>query len=177
VAAAVILPDSFDHQDIDDSKKLSAQDRDKAFEIITQAALQWSYAVKSPSEVDSLNPLGASMLAMAEALNKLKFAPALALVDGNKSPILSCSVRTVVHGDAKSLSIAAASIIAKVIRDRLMDQEHLRYPEYGFDQHKGYGTKKHLKALAEFGPCPIHRLTYRGVLKDPPNKRPSQTLF
>jgi ribonuclease HII len=175
VAAAVMLPEDFDHIGIDDSKKLSCPQRNEAFELITKRAVKWAYALKTPREVDDLNPLRASLEAMAEALNKLGAVPALALVDGNQTPLLCCPVKTVVHGDAKSLSIAAASIVAKVVRDRLMDKEHERYPQYGFDRHKGYGTKKHLQAIAEFGPSPIHRLTYRGVRKDSPEKGSGQT--
>jgi ribonuclease HII len=164
VAAAVILDPGKDYPGIDDSKRLKEEDREKAFAIITDNALAFSYAIKSPSEVDRYNPLGASLLAMVEAFDNLTLKAQLALVDGNKLPALNCRAVAVVHGDALSLSIAAASIVAKVVRDRLMLEQHKLYPGYGFDQHKGYGTQKHLEALSRLGPSPIHRLTYRGVL-------------
>ncbi|MDR3135293.1 MAG: ribonuclease HII [Deltaproteobacteria bacterium] len=163
VAAAVILPEGFDHGGINDSKKLSTQGREKAYETIVAKALHWAFEVVSPAEVDRLNPLAASMLAMAKALGKLPVTPVLALVDGNKCPSLGCPCQAVVKGDSFSLSIASASIVAKVTRDRLMMEEHARYPQYGFDRHKGYGTKGHLEAIAKHGPSPVHRLTYRGV--------------
>ncbi|MDR0622532.1 MAG: ribonuclease HII [Deltaproteobacteria bacterium] len=168
VAAAVILPEGFDCAEINDSKKLSALDREKAFKIVTSNALHWAFEVIGPAEVDRLNPLAASMLAMAESLAKLPVKPKLALVDGNRCPETGCHCLAVVKGDSKSLSIAAASIVAKVIRDNLMLEEHKRFPAYGFDRHKGYGTKEHLRALAEHGPSPIHRLSYRGVRPETP---------
>jgi ribonuclease HII len=180
VAGAVILPENFDHKGINDSKMLSANDRAKAFEVIISQALHWAYAVMSPAQVDELNPLGASMRAMAEAVAKFPIKPALALVDGDKSFFLDCPFKTVVKGDSKSLSIAAASIVAKVVRDRLMDEEHTRYPVYGFDRNKGYGTKKHLEALAKYGPSPIHRVSFRGVRPEVPPEpgvRRGPTLF
>ncbi|MDR2301545.1 MAG: ribonuclease HII [Deltaproteobacteria bacterium] len=181
VAAAVMLPEGFDCQLINDSKKLKESEREKAFEIIASKALHWAYEVISPADVDRLNPLAASMLAMARSLSKLPQKPKLALVDGNKCPRVDCPVLAVVKGDSKSLSIAAASIVAKVIRDRLMVKEHSLFPNYGFDRHKGYGTKEHLKAIEKFGPSPIHRLSYRGVKKDPPKgpkpAKPHPTLF
>ncbi|MDR1677219.1 MAG: ribonuclease HII [Deltaproteobacteria bacterium] len=181
VAAAVILPDDFDHPGINDSKKLSADEREKAFDIITSKAVQWAYTVISPAEVDILNPLVASMQAMSASLSKLSIKPKLALADGNKCPLVDCPCQSVIKGDSKSLSIASASIVAKVIRDRLMIEEHARYPLYGFDRHKGYGTKAHLSALSNYGPSPIHRLSYRGVLpKDQgkvANPKSGPTLF
>jgi ribonuclease HII len=164
----VILPEDFDHKLIDDSKKLKAETLKQAFDLITSKAINWSYALRTPKEVDELNPLWASMSAMGELLESFQPRPALALVDGNKLPISQVKLKAVVHGDAKSLSIAAASIIAKVIRDQLMDEEHARYPQYGFNKHKGYGTKEHLETLARYGPSPIHRLTFRHV-------RPNET--
>ncbi|MDR1545846.1 MAG: ribonuclease HII [Deltaproteobacteria bacterium] len=163
VAAAVVLPDSFDDPAVNDSKKLGPQERETAFELVTRQALAWAYAVKSPQEVDRLNPLKASMTAMAEALAALPLRPLLALVDGDQAPRLPCQTLTVVRGDGRSLSVAAASIVAKVVRDRLMLEEHRRWPDYGFDRHKGYGTAEHLRALARLGPSPIHRRSFRGV--------------
>ena len=171
VAAAVILPSDFDHEKVNDSKKLSAKERDMAYDIIAEAAVAFSFSVKSSEDVDALNPFKASMTAMAEALAALKVAPAFALVDGDKLPELPIRARAVVSGDATSLCVAAASIVAKVTRDRLMLEAHALYPEYGFDRHKGYGTKDHLAALAKHGPCPIHRLTFRGVKPGPPKSR------
>jgi ribonuclease HII len=163
VAAAVIVDLELDWAGVDDSKKLSPERREELYELIVTRAQAVASAVKSPQEVDRLNPLGASLAAMAEAFAALSLTPALALVDGNQKPALPCPAVATPHGDALSLSIAAASIVAKVTRDRLMLLEHAKYPQYGFDRHKGYGTREHLAALAEFGPCPIHRLTYRGV--------------
>ncbi|MDR2366557.1 MAG: ribonuclease HII [Deltaproteobacteria bacterium] len=178
VAAAVILPEDFDCAGIDDSKKLSPAGREEAYALIVERALHWAFEVISPGDVDRLNPLAASMLAMAASLAKLPVRPRLALVDGNRCPELGCPCQAVVKGDSRSLSIAAASIVAKVTRDRLMAEEHDRYPEYGFARHKGYGTKEHLRAIAEFGPSPIHRLSYRGVLpKDPAAPKGGPTLF
>jgi ribonuclease HII len=118
------------------------------------------------------------MLAMGQALEKLLVAPVLALADGNKRPKASCPVMSVVKGDSRSLSIAAASIVAKVTRDRLMMEEHARYPQYGFDRHKGYGTKGHLEALRTHGPSPIHRLSFRGVRPEGPARpKDGPTLF
>jgi ribonuclease HII len=114
--------------------------------------------------VDRLNPLAASLEAMAEAYAALSLKPALALVDGPFKPNLAGDSRAIPHGDSLSLAIAAASIVAKVTRDRLMLKADADYPEYGFARHKGYGVKEHLAALAKYGPCPLHRLTYRGVL-------------
>jgi len=173
VAAAVILDPRENYPGVDDSKRLKEEEREKAFDIIADKALAFSYAVKSPAEVDKFNPLVASLMAMNEAFGNLSLKANLALVDGNKLPILNCRSVAVEHGDALSLSIAAASIVAKVVRDRLMLEQHKLYPSYGFDQHKGYGTKKHLEALSRLGPSPIHRLTYRGVL--PPTE--SERLF
>ncbi|MDR1656874.1 MAG: ribonuclease HII [Deltaproteobacteria bacterium] len=168
VAAAVILPESFDHQAINDSKKLTPESRLEAFQLVTSKAVSWAYSVKTSAEVDSLNPLRASLSAMGEAIDQLEPRPKLGLVDGNQLFESSVPLKYVVGGDAKSLSIAAASIVAKVIRDRIMDELHLVYPQYGFDRHKGYGTREHLKALELYGPTPVHRMTYKGV-------RPVQT--
>ena len=163
VAAAVILPPGLDLQGIDDSKKLNAEKRQAAFQIICQHALAFSYCEISAAQVDLLNPLGASLLAMSQAASQLKIRPDLLLVDGNKKPQSTIPVECVVKGDSKSLSIAAASIVAKVIRDNLMLEAHQKWPQYGFQKHKGYGTKEHLAALAQYGPAPCHRLSYRGV--------------
>ncbi|MDR2456363.1 MAG: ribonuclease HII [Deltaproteobacteria bacterium] len=174
VAAAVILPPDFDSRFVADSKKLSPKAREKAFELVARSALALAFSVKTAAEVDSLNPLRASMLAMAESLEKLSVSPAFALFDGNCLPDTPVRGRAVVSGDALSLCVAAASIVAKVTRDNLMMEAHRAYPEYGFDVHKGYGTKSHLAALERHGPCPIHRLSFRGTAKPAP---PANRLF
>lgn len=168
VAAAVILDPERDYPGVADSKKLSPEAREKAFEIITDRALAWAWAALEAEEVDRLNPLGAAMRAMGQALAGLGIAPALVLVDGNSQPETNLPTRLIVKGDARSRSIGAASIVAKVLRDRMMLQWHQDYPQYGFDRHKGYGTAEHLAAIGRHGPCPCHRLTFRGVRPEPP---------
>jgi ribonuclease HII len=171
VAAAVILPRDFDSPAIDDSKKLSEEKRESAYSLITSAASSWAVSIKSAADVDALNPLGAALAAMAEAFARLDPRPVFALVDGNKLPVLPVRARPVVSGDALSLCVAAASIVAKVTRDRLMVEAHALYPEYRFDQHKGYGTREHLILIKRHGACPIHRLTFRGTVPPPPSPR------
>lgn len=168
VAAAVILDPKVNYPGLGDSKKLSPAARDKAFDLICAKAVAWAWAAVEAPEVDRLNPLASSMLAMCQAVAKLKPQPSLVLVDGNSKPSLSQTVVAVVKGDAKSLSIGAASILAKVIRDRMMLDWHKAFPQYDFDRHKGYGTAAHLAALRLHGPCPCHRLSYRGVLEENP---------
>ncbi len=163
VAAAVILDPNQAYPGVGDSKKLSALERGKAFEIIVSRAVVWAWTGVEASEVDRLNPLRAALLAMRRAVAALVIRPALVLVDGNVKPDLEVPARTLVRGDERSLSIGAASILAKVTRDRLMVEWHGRYPQYNFDQHKGYGTKKHYEALRLYGPSPCHRLSFRGV--------------
>jgi ribonuclease HII len=164
VAAAVILEHGVDYPGVDDSKKLSHEERVQVAALIKEKALDWTIVFKSPKEVDEMNPLRATLTAMAEAYQRLKIRPATVLVDGNIKPLITnCPMYCIVRGDSKSLSIAAASIIAKVARDEIMLEEHNKYPKYGFDRHKGYGTKEHLLALKHYGPCEIHRLSYRSV--------------
>jgi ribonuclease HII len=170
VAAAVILDPLKEYPGVDDSKKLSHDERMELAVLIKENALSWSIASKTAKEVDELNPLQATLMAMTEAFNGLRVKPLVVLVDGKMRPPIEGAVVPVVKGDAKSLSIAAASILAKVARDTYMLEAHAQYPQYGFHRHKGYGTKEHLLALAHFGPSPIHRLTYRSVL--PPVTRP-----
>jgi len=167
VAAAVILDPAIEYPGLGDSKKLSAAAREKAFDLIAAHAVCWAWAAVEAPEVDRLNPLRAALLAMRQAVEALSTRPSLVLVDGNQHPELDIPIRTVVKGDAKSLSIGAASIMAKVTRDRIMLDWHARYPQYGFDRHKGYGTAVHLAALRRHGPCPGHRLSFRGVLEEP----------
>ncbi len=163
VAAAVILDPAADYPGLDDSKKLTPAARDAAYDLIVARAVAWAWAAVEAPEVDRLNPLGAALLAMRRAVGQLTPAPAQVLVDGNQRPDLPVPAHTLVKGDGRSLSIAAASIVAKVTRDRMMLDWHTQYPQYGFDRHMGYGTKVHLEALRRHGPCPIHRLSFRGV--------------
>ncbi len=164
VAAAVILDPGVEYPGLGDSKKLSPAARDRAFDLIVARSLGWAWAAIEAPEVDRLNPLAAAMLAMSRAVAALPLRPALVLVDGNTRPDLEMPAETVVRGDARSQSIGAASIMAKVIRDRIMLEWHERHPQYGFDRHKGYGTAAHYEALRRHGPSPCHRLTFRGVL-------------
>ena len=159
-AAAVTLPRSLRIDGLDDSKKLSAAKRERLYDVIVGAAEGWAVAFASVEEIEKLNILGATFLAMNRAIEQLPFLPDLCLIDGNRSSGIRCANRTIVGGDGKCADIAAASIIAKVTRDRLMDEMAKQYPEYGFDRHKGYGTKAHYAALREYGPCPIHRPSF-----------------
>ncbi len=166
VAAAVILDPAAEYPGVTDSKKMKAAAREEAYQLIDGRALAWAWAAVEAEDVDRLNPLQAAMLAMRLAVEKLSLAPGFLLVDGNYPPEIPIPLKTVVKGDFRSLSIGAASIMAKVTRDRIMLDWHRRYPQYGFNSHKGYGTAVHLKALAECGPSPCHRLTFRGVRPD-----------
>jgi ribonuclease HII len=163
VAAAVILDPGAEYPGAGDSKKIKPRAREKAFDLIRERALAWAWAEVPAAEVDRLNPLRASLLAMARAVAGLNPPPALVLADGNFAPETAMPARAVIRGDGLSLSIGAASVLAKVIRDRLMLEWHARHPQYGFDRHKGYGTAEPLAALRRHGPCPCHRLTFRGV--------------
>ncbi len=164
-AAAVILDPSAPGLPLDDSKKLSARSRSQLFdEIMTHHRV--GIALASVEEIDELNILAASHLAMRRALAALgQPVPDMALVDGNRDPGLGIGTRLIIGGDGQSMSIAAASIMAKVTRDRIMDDLALTYPAYGFDRHKGYGTKAHYLALLEHGPCPVHRKTFAPIHK------------
>lgn len=159
-AAAVILPRGLDIPGLNDSKKLTAKRREALYDIITEQALAYGIAFASEQEIDEINILQATFLAMERAMAQLAPPPELALIDGNRSKDFGLPVRTIVKGDSLSASIAAASILAKVTRDRLMEQYDEQYPQYGFAVHKGYGTKRHYAALREYGPCPIHRQTF-----------------
>jgi len=163
VAAAVVLDNSSIPAMINDSKQLTANRRDLAYDEVIKSALSWSAFAVSPVKIDSINILQATMLAMSDSIGRLHLDPDLVLIDGNKAPETNVDCETVVKGDAKSACIAAASIIAKVTRDRIMLEMHSRYPEYGFDENKGYGSQSHLDALNENGVTPIHRKTYRPV--------------
>ena len=159
-AAAVILPQGWDHPYLNDSKRVTPRRRDLLYEAITQEALAWSVAWAEPEEIDAINILQARMLAMERAIQGLSIPPDLALTDGNRSAGITAPNQTVVGGDGKSASIAAASILAKVSRDRYMVEMDGVYPQYGFAQHKGYPTKLHYQRLRQYGPCPIHRRSF-----------------
>lgn len=159
-AAAVILPKGCEIEGINDSKKLSEKKRNALFDIITKKALAYSVAWATPAEIDAINVLQATFLAMRRAVEGLAIQPAIALIDGNQMPPLLLPARTIIRGDAVSASIAAASVLAKVSRDRLMLEVDEQYPEYRFAAHKGYGTKVHYQMLALYGPSPVHRQTF-----------------
>lgn len=159
-AAAVILPRGLDIAGLDDSKKLSDRRRRELYDVITGAAAAYAIALVDQERIDEINILQATFRAMEEAVAKLSPQPDLALVDGNREPVLSIPCETIVGGDGKCASIAAASILAKVTRDRLMEELDRQYPEYGFAVHKGYGTRRHYEALRQYGPCPIHRQSF-----------------
>ena len=146
---------------IDDSKRLSPRTRESLFLAVTEAAEAVSIGIATSLEIDRLNILRATHLAMRRAVEGLGLAPALALVDGNSDPGFPCPTRCVVRGDSRVFSISAASVIAKVARDVIMESIHSRYPHYGFDTNKGYPTPSHYRALACNGPCPVHRRSYR----------------
>ena len=167
VAAAVIFPPGYAHPGIRDSKKLSPAKRERLYPLIGRDAVAWAVARASHEEIDSVNILRASLLAMRRAVEALAVPPDFLLVDGNHR--VSCDVpqETLVGGDDRCLSIAAASILAKVARDRMMEEYERLYPGYGFSSHKGYPTRDHLSAIRLLGPSPIHRRTFRGVRTDP----------
>ncbi len=160
VAAACILPDGFEIEGLNDSKKLSEKKREKLFDIIINNAVCYSIASASVEEIEDLNILNAAVLAMNRAVDGLEIKPDLALIDGNTSRGFSIETKTVVGGDAISPSIAAASILAKVTRDRMCYDFDKTYPQYGFAKHKGYGTKMHIDALKQYGVTPIHRPSF-----------------
>lgn len=159
-AAAVILPRGLEIEGLNDSKKLSEKKRDKLFDAICAEAVSYGIAFASVEEIEEINILNAAMLAMNRAIERLSVKPALALVDGNRNSAIKMPSRCVVKGDAKCADIAAASILAKVTRDRYMLEMAEKYPEYHFEKHKGYGTKLHYEALHEYGPCEIHRPSF-----------------
>ena len=159
-AAAVILPEGLEIPGLNDSKKLTDKKRRELFPIIEGQALAYGIGWASQEEIDDINILQATFLAMSRAVEQLNIRPDLALVDGNRAPTLDLPVETVVKGDSLSASIAAASVLAKVSRDDLMLRMAEEYPGYGFEVHKGYGTKAHYEALRTFGPSPIHRRTF-----------------
>ncbi len=163
-AAAVILPEGLELPHLNDSKQVTAKRRDILFDQIREQALAWSVAAVSAEEIDRIDILNARIKAMQAAIDGLTTAADYALIDGNRDHGSRCAVviphETIVHGDSRSASVAAASILAKVSRDRYMEKLAEEYPEYGFDRHKGYGTKLHYAALDAYGPCAIHRRSF-----------------
>lgn len=159
-AAAVILPKHLQIPGLGDSKKLTDKKRRELFPVIQQQAIAYGIGFASEQEIDEINILQATFLAMRRALDQLSVRPDLTLIDGNRETDFGLPVRTVVKGDSLSANIAAASILAKVSRDNVMLKLAQDYPQYGFDIHKGYGTKAHYQALRDFDPCPIHRRTF-----------------
>ena len=159
-AAAVILPDGLEIPGLNDSKKLSEARREDLAPIIKKEAVAWNIASASVAEIESLNILQAALLAMHRAVEGLSVMPDFVLTDGNKAPVVPMPVGTLVHGDAQSASIAAASVLAKTARDAALRQLDEQYPQYGFAAHKGYGTKAHYAAIEKYGPCPAHRPSF-----------------
>ncbi|MGM9651415.1 MAG: ribonuclease HII [Faecousia sp.] len=159
-AGAVILPPELEIPGLNDSKKLTDKKRRALYDEITRQAVAWAVCMVDEKVIDEINILQATFRAMAGALAGLKTVPDFVLVDGNRDPELGIATQTVVKGDARSANVAAASILAKVTRDRFMEQQAEQYPQYGFEIHKGYGTKAHYAALREYGPCPIHRQSF-----------------
>lgn len=166
VAAACILPLDCNIEGLDDSKKLSPKKRDLLFEEIKEKAIAYAIASASPAEIDEINILNATMLAMRRAVEALPVPADFALIDGNTSRGFTIPTQTVIKGDAISSSIAAASILAKVTRDRICMEDDQRYPEYQFAKHKGYSTALHMQILREIGPSPIHRRSFLKFLND-----------
>lgn len=159
-AAAVILPEGVIIDGVNDSKKLSEKKRESLFDVIREQALSYSIAHATVDEIEEINILNATMLAMRRAIDGLDIKADYAMIDGNKIPPLDIDAECIVKGDAKSMSIACASILAKVSRDRLLYKYAEEYPMYGFDKHKGYGTKVHREAILKYGPCPYHRKSF-----------------
>ena len=166
-AAAVILPANYIIEGLNDSKKLSESKREKLFDEICTNAVSYSIAFASVDEIENYNILQATFIAMNRCINSLKISPDFALIDGNRMPAdIKIPCETVIKGDSKSASIAAASILAKVSRDRLMLEYAEKYPQYAFDKHKGYGTKVHYEAIEKYGICEIHRKSFlKNVIK------------
>ncbi|WP_449076683.1 ribonuclease HII [Ruminococcus sp.] len=159
-AAAVILPEGVIIDGVNDSKKLSEKKRESLFDVIREQALSYSIAYATVDEIEEINILNATMLAMRRAIDGLDIKADYAMIDGNKIPPIDIDAECIVKGDAKSMSIACASILAKVSRDRLLYKYAEEYPMYGFDKHKGYGTKVHREAILKYGPCPYHRKSF-----------------
>lgn len=160
-AAAVILPEGAVIAGLDDSKKLTEKKRERLYDIIKETAVAYSVAYGTLEEIETVNILEATYLAMNRAIEGLNIKPDFALIDGNRVPRgIKIPCETIVKGDSKSMSVAAASVLAKVTRDRLMLEYNKKYPEYNFKKHKGYGTKEHTELIKQYGPCEIHRLSF-----------------
>ena len=166
VAAACILPEGLVIEGLNDSKKLTEKKRDALYDVIVENAVAYCVASASVEEIEEINILNAAMLAMRRAVEGLSVKADFALIDGNCSRGFTIPTKTVVGGDAKAPTIAAASILAKVTRDRLCYEYDKEYPQYGFGKHKGYGTKAHIDAIKAYGPCPIHRPSFLKFLKN-----------
>lgn len=165
-AAAVILPEGLIIEGVNDSKKLSEKKREILFDVVREQALSYSIAFATVEEIEEINILNATMLAMKRAVEGLSHPADFVYIDGNKVPPLSIPAECIVKGDARSMSVAAASILAKVARDRLMLSFAEEYPQYRFEKHKGYGTKLHTDMIKEYGPSPIHRMSFlKNILK------------
>jgi ribonuclease HII len=160
VAAAVIMPPDYQHPEINDSKKLSSKKREILYEVIQKDALSIGIGVSEVRVIDTINILQATLLAMKEAVLGISLSPDYLLIDGLNRINLDLPQETIIRGDQKSISIAAASIIAKVSRDRLMDMYHRQFPMYNFLRNKGYGTREHLKAISQYGRCKLHRRSF-----------------
>jgi len=165
VVAAVILPVKYDLPWLDDSKRLTEKRREQLLPQIVNQAIAFSVEFVDADEIDRVNILQATMNGMQRAVHNLRPEPQRVMIDGNRAPSLNCEVKTVIGGDGLIASISAASVLAKVYRDRFMLSMHELYPDYGFDRHKGYPTAYHLDRLKAFGPCPIHRSTFAPVRK------------
>ncbi len=159
-AAAVILPAGIVIDGVNDSKKLTEKKREKLFDVVKESALSYCIAFSTVEEIEELNILNATMLAMKRAVEGLDIPADFAYIDGNRTPDLSIPCEYIIKGDARSMSVASASILAKVARDRLMLEYAKEYPQYFFEKHKGYGTKLHTDMIKEYGPSPIHRISF-----------------
>ncbi len=162
-AAAVVFEKGTVIPEINDSKKLTEKKREELFDVIKEKALYYSIVSADEKEIDRINILNATYKCFNAAVSELGAMPDVVLIDGNRCGEMPTEYETIVKGDARSMSIAAASILAKVARDRYITELDSKYPEYNFKKHKGYGTKEHLELIAKFGPCPIHRMTFKGV--------------
>ncbi len=164
-AACVVFEPGVVIEGINDSKKLTEKKREQLFDVIIEKALYYSIVAVDEKVIDQINILEATFKAFRDSLNKLPVMPDIALIDGNRAKDIPTEYETVVKGDSKSQCIAAASILAKVSRDRFVTELDKKYPQYGFAKHKGYPTKEHYAAIAQYGPSPVHRLTFKGVVK------------
>jgi ribonuclease HII len=167
VAAACILPLDLIIPELNDSKKITEKKREKLFDVIKESAISYGIGMASPAEIDELNILNATMLAMHRALEALEVKADFALIDGNVARGFSIPTKTIIKGDSISASISAASILAKVTRDRICLEDAEKYPEYNFAKHKGYSTKEHMDAVRKYGPCEIHRKSFLKFLNTP----------